>query len=149
MVLHTEQSCGTGICGISHTVDKRNRIMDRNEERRNSRRTALLRPIFYFSDTSDKFAGATMLDYCPAGICFQSRSPLTPGERLYIITEEKPDANLYDDSSEAVAGQVVWCRHSAGAHRIGVHYTGHRLSGADKINSLWSHVSVADARYLQ
>jgi hypothetical protein len=127
-------------CGIGHLSDERNRTMKIEKERRNCKRVAFLRPIFYFSSNSDNLTRATMLNFCPTGICFQSGPPVTPGERLYIVTEEEPEEDIFDNNSKAIAGKVVWCRSSGGAHRVGVQYMGHPIPYAEKreIRKAWA-----------
>jgi hypothetical protein len=98
---------------------------------------AFLRPIVYIRDKTEKFVSATMINFCPNGICFQSAPPVTPGEKIHIITEENPVGVMLDKTGEAIIGEVVWCKRTAGAHQVGVHYLGHPVAGSarDKIKS--------------
>jgi hypothetical protein len=113
-------------------------MMMKDEERRHCERVAFLRPIVYIRDKSGKFLSATMLNFCPNGICFQSTHPVAPGEKIHIITEENPVDLMFDKTGEAIIGEVVWCGKKAGAHRIGVQYLGYSALGSveDGISSL-------------
>lgn len=103
--------------------------MMQDEERRHCERVAFLRPIMYISDNSDKFVSATMLNFCPNGICFQSTPPVSPGEKIHIFTEENSTGVLLDKAGEAIFGEVMWCRKKAGAHWVGVQYLGYSVLG--------------------
>lgn len=96
--------------------------MNQEEDRRHCERVDFLRPIVYFRDNSDGFISATMLNFCPNGICFQSTPPVAPGEKIHIITEENPSVMLLYKAGETIIGEVMWCRKKAGAHRVGVQY---------------------------
>lgn len=108
--------------------------MKQDENRRHCERVAFLRPIVYIRNNSDKFVSATMLNFCPNGICFQSAPPVTPGERIHIITEENPADAKFDKTGDAIFGEVMWCRKKAGAHQVGVQYLGYSVvdSAADE-----------------
>jgi hypothetical protein len=110
--------------------------MKQDEDRRHCERVAFLRPIVYIRHNSDKFVSATMLNFCPNGICFQSTPPVTPGERIHIITEENPVGVMFDKTGEAIFGEVMWCRKKAGAHQVGVQYLGHSVIGSAADDSL-------------
>ena len=103
--------------------------MKQDEERRHCERVAFLRPIVYFRDHSHRFVSATMLNFCPNGICFQSTPPVTPGEKINIITEETPSGVYEEKAGEAITGEVMWCSKRAGAHRVGVRYLGYSMPG--------------------
>ncbi len=90
----------------------------------------------YVRDKSNRFVSATMLNFCANGICFQSTPPVTPGEKIHIITEENPSAIYHDIAGEAISGEVMWCKKKAGAHWIGVHYYGYCLVGCAEDDSL-------------
>jgi len=102
--------------------------MYQEEERRHCERVAFLRPIMYIRDNSDRFVSATMLNFCPNGICFQSTPSVKPGEKIHIITEEAPDGRSKDNTGEAIVGKVMWCNRRAGAYWIGVQYFSHSIS---------------------
>jgi hypothetical protein len=76
----------------------------------------------YFHDNSSRFVSATMLNFCPNGICFQTTPPVTPGEKIRIITEETPGGMMWEKAGEEIVGEVMWCSKKAGAHRVGVQY---------------------------
>jgi hypothetical protein len=92
---------------------------------------AFLRPIVYIRDGVGKIVNATMLNFCPNGICFQTVPLLRPGEKIHIITEENPTDSRLDRTGEAIVGEVMWCREKAGAHRIGVQYLGYPVAEDD------------------
>lgn len=115
--------------------------MMQDEERRHCERVAFLRPIMYIRDNSNKFVSATMLNFCPNGICFQSTPPVSPGEKIHIFTEENSAGVLLDKAGEAIFGEVMWCRKKAGAHRVGVQYIGYPILGDAGEESLSSAAS--------
>lgn len=122
--------------------------MMQDEERRHCERVAFLRPIVYILDNSEKFVSATMLNFCPNGICFQSAHPITPGDKIHIITEENPAGGLLDKTGEAICGEVMWCRRKAGAHWIGVQYLGHsvaRSAGNENLSAPARHTRAVAA----
>jgi hypothetical protein len=123
--------------------------MMQDEERRHCERVAFLRPIVYIRDKTDKFISATMINFCPNGICFQSASPVVPGERIHIITEDNPAGVMLDKTGEAIVGEVMWCRRKAGAHQVGVQYLGHPAAGSlqDEIPS--SHGTYTTGSWLK
>lgn len=119
-----------------------------DEERRHCDRVAFLRPIVYIRDNSDKFVRATMLNFCPNGICFQTTPPVTPGEKIHIITEENPAGVMLDKIGEAIFGEVMWCRKKAGAHWVGVQYLGYSVVGSAVDESLPAPAAIpADSRF--
>jgi len=92
------------------------------DERRRRERIQFLRPIVYACNNSDRFIEATMLNHCQSGICFQSTPPLTPGSKIYIMTEETAfDPSLFR-GNEAIHAKVMWCERRCGAHWVGVQY---------------------------
>lgn len=116
--------------------------MTKDEERRHCERVAFLRPIMYILDSSDKFVSATMLNFCPNGICFQSTPPVTPGEKIHIITEENSGGVMLDNTGDAIFGEVMWCREKAGAHRVGVQYLGYSVIDSAEDEGLSEPVSI-------
>lgn len=104
--------------------------MTQDQDRRHCERVAFLRPIVYIRDNSHKFVSATMLNFCPNGICFQTAPPVAPGEKIFIITEESPTGVMHDRTGDAIVGEVMWCTKKAGAHRVGVRYLGHPAEGS-------------------
>lgn len=118
--------------------------MMQDEERRHCERVAFLRPIVYIRDNSDRFVSATMLNFCPNGICFQTTPSVTPGEKIHIITEENPAGVFHDKTGEAIFGEVMWCRKKAGAHWVGVQYLGYSVFGntRDEGSSIPASLSV-------
>lgn len=123
--------------------------MMQDEERRHCERVAFLRPIMYIRDNSDKFVSATMLNFCPNGICFQSTPPVTPGEKIHIFTEENSAGVLLDKIGESIFGEVMWCRKKAGAHWIGVQYLGYAEYGNAGDESLSSSASFSAGGYFR
>lgn len=106
-------------------MTKDDNMMMQEEERRHCKRVAFLRPIVYVLDKSDVFVKATMLNFCANGICFQSAYPVTPGEKLHIITEENHSDVPLDKTGEPILGKIVWCKKKAGAHWAGIQYLDH------------------------
>lgn len=94
----------------------------KNEERRRGERLDVLRPIVYVYHNSDRFIEATMLNHCSIGICFQSTLPVSPGSKIYIMTEEYLFESDCFRSGEAYFAEVMWCSRRAGAHRVGVQF---------------------------
>jgi hypothetical protein len=109
---------------------RKKEILMQDEERRHSERVAFLRRIVYIRDKSEKFISATMINFCSNGICFQSTPPVTPGEKVHIITEDNSTGLMIDKTGDAIVGEVMWCRKKAGAHRVGVQYLGYSVAGS-------------------
>ncbi len=103
--------------------------MTKDENRRLNERVQFLRPIVYVYESSDKFFEATMLNHSSDGICFQSTPSVSPGAKIWILSEESSVEPFLCKSGEAVTAEVRWCEKRAGAYRVGVQYAGNGADG--------------------
>ena len=103
--------------------------MRKDENRRQNGREQFLRPIVYVYESSDKLFEATMLNHSSNGICFQSTPSVTPGKKIWIMSEECSVEPFLCKTGEAVTAEVMWCEKKAGAHRVGVQYIENDVEG--------------------
>ena len=77
------------------------------------------RHVFIAYENSDEFYNAELIDYSSQSLRFQSETPFNTGNRIYIITRNKPIDDLDDKFIEAYFAEVIWCKKYEDRYFIG------------------------------
>ena len=104
--------------------------MEDQTEKRSSDRYPQKVPITVAYFNTNKYYGATLMNYSEGGVYFESDFPFHPRSSIYIRIEKKladlPEAEIHNGFRSVAIGEVKWCtevsKGESGKYGIGVKY---------------------------